>query len=97
MGYTKEKASKQLDDKGKATVGPLLSALIGKLISEPYVVPMEGFAALLDPASWIPIAHLFFRWCYWSYWDFLHVPNWVYEDSHAVVQGQERDGCGQRH
>ena len=45
MGYTKEKASKQLDDKGKATVGPLLSALIGKLISESYVVPMEGFAA----------------------------------------------------
>ena len=51
MGYTKEKASKQLDDKGKATVGPLLSALIGKLISEPYVVHAEGFAARYEPAS----------------------------------------------
>ena len=51
MGYTKEKAAKQLDSKGAATVGPFLSAIIGKLISAPIHVALEGFAARSDSAG----------------------------------------------
>ena len=51
MGYDKTRASKQLDAEKKATVGPLLSAVIGKSISEPYVAPVEGFAARSELAS----------------------------------------------